>query len=70
MPKRGNTILQFILLWHVVFLSALSLNVHAGSEEAVSLFIPVASGYLPSDEDAAMMMPLLPEYLAIHLEIV
>jgi len=48
----------------------LSLNVHAGSEEAVSLFIPVASGYLPSDEDAAMMMPLLPEYLAIHLEIV
>ena len=57
MPKFKNTILQLKMLWYVVFLLALSLNVHAGNEEIVSLFTPAASRNLTSDDavfDVAM----------------
>lgn len=50
MPKPKNTILQLKMLWYVVFLLAMSLNVHAGNEEIVSLFTSAVSGNLTSDD--------------------
>lgn len=57
MHKLKNTIIQLKMLWYVVFLLALSLNVHAGSEEIVSLFTPVPSMDAASD-DAAIGMAI------------
>ena len=53
MPKLKNKILQLKMLWYVVFLLALSLNVHAGREEIISLFTPVPSMDAASDDAAS-----------------